>query len=136
VFAKRGSRSLQNKNGASDASSRRVASSSRIICFSSPKSGRRTTDIYHPAAGRDPRRHQEAKGVAANGASAMAKNKRGARKKTKRRTADKKRGVRKEDALLFFDEADALFGKRTEVKDAHDRYANKARKAKKRKQKT
>jgi SpoVK/Ycf46/Vps4 family AAA+-type ATPase len=26
--------------------------------------------------------------------------------------------------LLFFDEADALFGKRTEVKDAHDRYAN------------
>jgi len=27
-------------------------------------------------------------------------------------------------AALFFDEADALFGKRTEVKDAHDRYAN------------
>ena len=27
-------------------------------------------------------------------------------------------------ALLFFDEADALFGKRSEVKDAHDRYAN------------
>ena len=27
-------------------------------------------------------------------------------------------------AILFFDEADALFGKRTEVKDAHDRYAN------------
>ena len=26
--------------------------------------------------------------------------------------------------MLFFDEADALFGKRTEVKDAHDRYAN------------
>ncbi|NVB37037.1 ATP-binding protein [Pseudenhygromyxa sp. WMMC2535] len=26
--------------------------------------------------------------------------------------------------LLLFDEADALFGKRTEVKDAHDRYAN------------
>jgi hypothetical protein len=26
--------------------------------------------------------------------------------------------------LLFFDEAEALFGKRTEVKDAHDRYAN------------
>jgi SpoVK/Ycf46/Vps4 family AAA+-type ATPase len=25
---------------------------------------------------------------------------------------------------LFFDEADALFGKRTEAKDAHDRYAN------------
>ncbi|WP_371863235.1 ATP-binding protein [Embleya hyalina] len=28
------------------------------------------------------------------------------------------------DALLLFDEADALFGKRTAVKDAHDRYAN------------
>lgn len=28
------------------------------------------------------------------------------------------------DAILFFDEADALFGKRTEVKDAHDRFAN------------
>ena len=27
-------------------------------------------------------------------------------------------------AVLFFDEADALFGKRTEVSDAHDRYAN------------
>lgn len=27
-------------------------------------------------------------------------------------------------ALLFFDEADALFDKRSEVKDAHDRYAN------------
>lgn len=28
------------------------------------------------------------------------------------------------DCVLFFDEADALFGKRTEVKDAHDRFAN------------
>jgi SpoVK/Ycf46/Vps4 family AAA+-type ATPase len=28
------------------------------------------------------------------------------------------------DAILFFDEADALFGKRSEVKDAHDRHAN------------
>jgi hypothetical protein len=28
------------------------------------------------------------------------------------------------DAVLLFDEADALFGKRTEVRDAHDRYAN------------
>ncbi len=28
------------------------------------------------------------------------------------------------NAVLLFDEADALFGKRTEVKDAHDRYAN------------
>ena len=26
-------------------------------------------------------------------------------------------------ALLLFDEADALFGKRTEVKDSHDRFA-------------
>ena len=26
--------------------------------------------------------------------------------------------------MLFFDEADALFGKRSEVKDSHDRYAN------------
>ena len=28
------------------------------------------------------------------------------------------------DVILFFDEADSLFGRRTEVKDAHDRYAN------------
>jgi SpoVK/Ycf46/Vps4 family AAA+-type ATPase len=28
------------------------------------------------------------------------------------------------NAILFFDEADALFGKRSEVKDSHDRYAN------------
>jgi SpoVK/Ycf46/Vps4 family AAA+-type ATPase len=28
------------------------------------------------------------------------------------------------NAVLFFDEADALFGKRSQVKDAHDRYAN------------
>lgn len=27
-------------------------------------------------------------------------------------------------AILFFDEADALFGKRSEVRDSHDRYAN------------
>ncbi len=26
--------------------------------------------------------------------------------------------------ILYFDEADALFGKRSKVKDAHDRYAN------------
>jgi hypothetical protein len=32
--------------------------------------------------------------------------------------------ARNSDAILFFDEADALFGKRSEVKDAHDRYAN------------
>ncbi len=28
------------------------------------------------------------------------------------------------NVVLFFDEADALFGKRSEVRDAHDRYAN------------
>jgi SpoVK/Ycf46/Vps4 family AAA+-type ATPase len=27
-------------------------------------------------------------------------------------------------AVLFFDEADALFGRRSDVKDSHDRYAN------------
>ncbi len=27
-------------------------------------------------------------------------------------------------AILFFDEADALFGRRTDVRDSHDRYAN------------
>ncbi|MGE3539956.1 MAG: AAA family ATPase [Candidatus Tectimicrobiota bacterium] len=32
--------------------------------------------------------------------------------------------ARHANAILFFDEADALFGKRSEVKDAHDRYAN------------
>ncbi len=32
--------------------------------------------------------------------------------------------ARGSNAILFFDEADALFGKRSEVKDAHDRYAN------------
>src|SRR5262249_35089443 len=28
------------------------------------------------------------------------------------------------DAILYFDEADAIFGKRIDVRDAHDRYAN------------
>lgn len=32
--------------------------------------------------------------------------------------------ARSSNAVLFFDEADALFGKRSEVKDARDRYAN------------
>lgn len=32
--------------------------------------------------------------------------------------------ARKSGAILFFDETDALFGKRSEVKDAHDKYAN------------
>jgi hypothetical protein len=31
-----------------------------------------------------------------------------------------------QDAVLFFDEADVLFGRRTEVRDSHDRYANAA----------
>jgi len=30
----------------------------------------------------------------------------------------------RQGAILFFDEADSLFGKRTGVKDSHDRYAN------------
>jgi hypothetical protein len=34
------------------------------------------------------------------------------------------KAAREANAILFFDEADALFGKRSEVKDAHDRYAN------------
>jgi SpoVK/Ycf46/Vps4 family AAA+-type ATPase len=34
------------------------------------------------------------------------------------------REAQRGDAVLFFDEADALFGKRSEVKDAHDRFAN------------
>jgi SpoVK/Ycf46/Vps4 family AAA+-type ATPase len=29
-----------------------------------------------------------------------------------------------QDVILFFDEADVLFGQRTEVRDAHDRYTN------------
>ena len=32
--------------------------------------------------------------------------------------------ARKQNAILFFDEADALFGKRTEVADSHDAFAN------------
>jgi hypothetical protein len=33
-------------------------------------------------------------------------------------------GAERSGAVLLFDEADALFGKRSEVKDSHDRYAN------------
>ena len=41
------------------------------------------------------------------------------------RNLDKVFGAaRSGNAMLFFDEADAVFGKRSEVKDAHDRYAN------------
>ena len=32
--------------------------------------------------------------------------------------------AKKNGAALFFDEVDALFGKRTELKDSHDRYVN------------
>ena len=32
--------------------------------------------------------------------------------------------VKKSQSILFFDEADALFGKRSETRDSHDRYAN------------
>ena len=32
--------------------------------------------------------------------------------------------AQKKGAVLLFNEADALFGKRSQVKDAHDRYAN------------
>jgi SpoVK/Ycf46/Vps4 family AAA+-type ATPase len=34
------------------------------------------------------------------------------------------RAAEDSNAILFFDEADALFGKRSEVRDSHDRYAN------------
>jgi AAA+ superfamily predicted ATPase len=34
------------------------------------------------------------------------------------------RAAKSSNAILFFDEADALFGKRSQVRDAHDRYAN------------
>ena len=45
----------------------------------------------------------------------------GETEKNLRRVFDAAEGA---GAVLFFDEADALFGKRTEVKDSHDRYAN------------
>ena len=42
-----------------------------------------------------------------------------------RRTSSASSGRRPaSNAVLLFDEADAVFGKRSEVKDAHDRYAN------------
>ena len=34
------------------------------------------------------------------------------------------RAAENANAILFFDEADSLFGKRSEVRDSHDRYAN------------
>jgi SpoVK/Ycf46/Vps4 family AAA+-type ATPase len=35
------------------------------------------------------------------------------------------RKAKKTNSVILFDEADSLFGKRTEVKDSHDRYSNK-----------
>jgi hypothetical protein len=43
---------------------------------------------------------------------------------TEQRLATVFREARAANAVLFFDEADALFGKRTEINDARDRYAN------------
>jgi len=43
---------------------------------------------------------------------------------TEKNLADVFDAAERTQAVLLFDEADALFGKRTEVKDAHDRYAN------------
>jgi SpoVK/Ycf46/Vps4 family AAA+-type ATPase len=34
------------------------------------------------------------------------------------------RKTKQANPILLFDEADSLFGKRTKVKDAHDRYTN------------
>ncbi|MBQ0788601.1 MAG: ATP-binding protein [Oceanihabitans sp.] len=43
---------------------------------------------------------------------------------TEKNLIDVLRFAEKSNSILFFDEADALFGKRTEVGDAHDSYAN------------
>ncbi len=43
---------------------------------------------------------------------------------TEKNLAEVFREAQKSQAILFFDEADVLFSKRTEVKDAHDRYSN------------
>ena len=43
---------------------------------------------------------------------------------TEKNLATAFREAERAGAVLLFDEADALFGKRTEVRDAHDRYAN------------
>ncbi len=43
---------------------------------------------------------------------------------TEQRLSELFRAAQASQAILLFDEADALFGKRSEVKDAHDRYAN------------
>src|ERR1700755_2605649 len=43
---------------------------------------------------------------------------------TERRINDVLQIAEKNDWLLFFDEADALFSKRSGVKDSHDKYSN------------
>jgi SpoVK/Ycf46/Vps4 family AAA+-type ATPase len=43
---------------------------------------------------------------------------------TEKRLAQLFDSLERSNALLFFDEADALFGKRMQVNDAHDRFAN------------
>jgi len=43
---------------------------------------------------------------------------------TEKRLRDVFDACERSGALLFFDEADALFGNRMQVKDSHDRYAN------------
>jgi SpoVK/Ycf46/Vps4 family AAA+-type ATPase len=43
---------------------------------------------------------------------------------TEKNLADVFDAAERTQSVLLFDEADALFGKRTEVNDAHDRYAN------------
>ena len=43
---------------------------------------------------------------------------------TEKHLAEAFAAAERSQAVLLFDEADALFGKRTEVSDAHDRYAN------------
>src|SRR5262249_11296310 len=52
---------------------------------------------------------------------AMASKYSGETEKNLRRVFD---AAEEGGAILLFDEADALFGKRSEVKDSHDRYAN------------
>ncbi len=53
--------------------------------------------------------------------SAMVSKYIGETEKNLRRVFD---AAERSGTILLFDEADALFGKRTEVKDSHDRYAN------------
>jgi len=43
---------------------------------------------------------------------------------TEKNLAQVFRAAERADAVLLFDEADALFGKRTDLKESHDRYAN------------